>query len=99
MGVMVVMTVPADTAKFEAFMADNSARVNEVSESAKAGGSTGHRFAVGDGQIVVVDYWESAEQFQAFISDPKVQAIMGEMGAQGEPMVTIANPKGFPGEY
>jgi heme-degrading monooxygenase HmoA len=99
MGVMVVMTTPGDTAKFEAFMAANSERIMEISESAKAAGSTGHRFAVGDGQIVVVDYWDSAEQFQAFISDPAIQAVMGEMGAQGEPTVTIADAKGFPGEY
>jgi len=24
---------------------------------------------------------------------------MGEMGAQGEPVVTVANAKGFPAEY
>ncbi|MFI5035749.1 MAG: hypothetical protein ACHQFZ_06050 [Acidimicrobiales bacterium] len=99
MGVMVVMTVPGDTAQFEAFISANGARITEVSESAKASGCTGHRFAVGDGQIVVVDYWDSAEQFQKFISQPDLQALMGEMGAQGEPVVTIADPKGFPGEF
>jgi hypothetical protein len=96
---MVVMTAPADTEKFEAYMAANSARISEISESAKAAGSTGHRFAVGDGQIVVVDFWDSAEQFQTFISNEAVQSVMGEMGVLGEPVVTIANAKGFPGEY
>jgi quinol monooxygenase YgiN len=99
MSVMVVMMAPTDTAKFEAFMVANSARIAELSESAKAAGSTGHRFAVGDGQVVVVDYWESAEHFQSFISSPEVQAVMGEMGVQGEPVVTVADAKGFPGEY
>ncbi|MGD0853428.1 MAG: hypothetical protein ABSA07_08725 [Acidimicrobiales bacterium] len=99
MGVMIVMTVPADTEQFEAYMAANSDRMSEISESAKAAGSTGHRFAVGDGQIVVVDYWDSAEQFQSFMSNPAVQAVMGEMGVQGEPVVTIADAKGFPSEY
>jgi heme-degrading monooxygenase HmoA len=99
MEVMVVMTVPADTAKFEAFMAANGERLNEISASARAAGSTGHRFAVGDGEIVVVDFWDSAEHFQSFISDPMVQATMGEMGAQGEPTVTIAHAKGYPSEY
>ena len=99
MEVMVVMTVPADTAKFEAFMAANGERLNEISVTARAAGSSGHRFAVGDGQIVVVDYWDSAEHFQSFISVPEVQATMGEMGAQGEPTVTIARAKGYPSEY
>ena len=99
MGVLVVMTVLADTAQFEAFMAANSARVEEISESAKAAGSTGHRFGLGDGQVVAVDLWDTAEHFQEFISDPKLMATMGEMGAQGAPMVTIWEASGFPGEY
>jgi len=98
-GTLIVMTVPGDTAQFEAFMAANRDRVAQLSENAKASGCLGHRFAVGDGQVVVVDEWESAEQFQAFISSPDIQAVMGEMGAQGEPQVTVANAKGFPGEF
>jgi quinol monooxygenase YgiN len=93
------MTVPADTARFEAFMAANGERVVELSEKAKASGCLRHRFAVGDGQVVVVDEWESPEQFEAFISSPAIQAVMGEMGAQGAPQVTVANAKGFPGEF
>jgi quinol monooxygenase YgiN len=98
-GTLIVMTVPGDTAKFEAFMAANADRVAELTERAKASGCLGHRFAVGDGQVVVVDEWESPEQFEAFISSPEIQAVMGEMGAQGEPQVTVANAKGFPGEF
>ncbi len=99
MGVMVVMTVPADTTLFEAFTAANAVKVNEISESAKAAGCTGHRFAVGDGQVISVDFWDSAEHFQAFIASPELQAVMGEMGAKGAPTVVIANAKGFPGEF
>jgi quinol monooxygenase YgiN len=98
-GTLIVMTVPGDTAQFEAFIAANGDHVAELSERAKASGCLAHRFAVGDGQIVVVDEWESAEQFQAFISSPEIQAVMGQMGARGEPQVTVANAKGFPGEF
>jgi len=98
-GVLIVIAVPGDTAKFEAFVAANGARLMEISESAKTAGCTSHRFAIGDGQIVVVDHWDSADHFQTFFSDPALQALMGEMGAQGEPAVTIANAKGFPGEF
>ena len=99
MGTLIVMTVPGDTAQFEAFMAANGDRVAELTEKAKVSGCLGHRFAVGDGQVVVVDEWASPEQFEAFISSPEIQAVMGEMGAQGEPQVTVANAKGFPGEF
>ena len=99
MGVLIVMTVPGDTSQFEAFVAANAERVQELTERAKAAGCIGHRFAVGDGQVMVVDEWESADQFQAFLSLPDIQSVMGEMGAQGEPQVMMADAKGFPGEF
>jgi hypothetical protein len=46
-----------------------------------------------------VDIWDTAEKFEGFISSPEIQAVMGEMGARGEPQITMANPKGFPGEF
>ena len=99
MGVLVVVTVPGDTAQFEKFIGANRGLVEELTEKAKAAGCLGHRFGVGDGQVVVVDEWESAEQFQAFFASPDIQSVMGEMGAQGEPQITFANGKGFPGEF
>jgi len=93
------MTVPGDTATFEAFVAANSALVMELTEKAKAGGCRGHRFAIGDGEILVVDEWDTADQFEAFISSPEVQKVLGQMGAQGDPRITFAEAKGFPGEF
>jgi quinol monooxygenase YgiN len=97
--VLVVMTVPGDTAQFESFIAANKEMVEELTEKAKAAGCSGHRFAVGDGQVIVVDLWESAEQFQAFIGSPEIQQVMGQMGATGEPQITVGAAKGFPGEF
>lgn len=99
MSVLVVMTVPGDTEQFESFIAANKELVEELSEKARAGGCTAHKFAVGDGQVIVVDEWETAEQFQAFIAAPELQQVMGQMGARGEPQVTFGAPKGFPGEF
>ena len=99
MSVLVVMTVPGDTATFESFMAASGDRVVALTEKAKAAGCLGHRFGIGDGQVVVVDEWETPEQFQAFISSPDLQAVMGEMGATGEPQITFAQATGYPGEF
>lgn len=99
MGVLVVMTVPGDTKQFEAFVSENGKQVEELTEKAKAAGCTAHRFAVGDGQMMVVDEWGSAEEFQAFISSPEIQQVMGQMGATGEPVITFGEAKGFPGEF
>jgi hypothetical protein len=97
--VLVVMKVPGDTNTFESFMAANTDLVLELTEKSKAAGCRGHRFAVGDGYVLVVDEWDKPEQFQAFISAPDIQTVMGQMGANGEPEITIADPKGFPGEF
>lgn len=99
MSVVVVAKVPGDTGVFESYVAANKERVLELTERAKAGGCVAHRFAVGDGCIVIVDEWETPEQFQAFFSSADVQSTVGEMGARGEPEITFANPKGFPGEF
>ena len=99
MSVLVVMTVPGDTATFESFMAANPDRVLALTEKAKAAGCRAHRFAVGAGEIVVVDEWDSAEQFQTFFGAAEIQTVVGEMGAQGEPRITFANAKVFPGQF
>ena len=99
MSALIVMRVPGDTAQFEAFMAANGALVEGLTDKAKAGGCLAHLFAVGDGEVVVVDEWETAAQFQTFISSPEIQHVMGQMGAQGEPQITVADRRGFPGEF
>ena len=99
MSVLVVMKVPGDTKMFESFMADNKDLVLELTQRSKDQGCLAHRFAVGDGHIVVVDEWDSAEHFQSFISAPDLQEAMGRMGAQGEPEIVFAELKGFPVEF
>jgi quinol monooxygenase YgiN len=71
MSVLIVQRVPGDTMRFQAFMDENRELVEKLTNQAKAGGCLGHRFAVGAGEVVVVDEWESAAQFEAFISSPE----------------------------
>jgi quinol monooxygenase YgiN len=99
MSVLIMQRVPGDIAQFESYMAANGDLVRELSEKAKAGGCLAHRFAVGDGEVLVVDEWENAKAFEAFISSPEIQQAMGEMGAQGEPQTSVGELKGFPGEF
>ena len=56
-----------------------------------SGGGIHHRFAVGDGFVVVVDEWETAGHFEKFFADPDLQALIAVSGGPpGLPEVTIA---------
>lgn len=99
MSVLIIQRIPGDTDQFQSFMAANAELVEQLTERAKREGCRGHRFAIGDGEVVVVDEWDSAAAFETFISAPELQSVMGDMGARGEPQVTVAEAKGFPGEF
>ncbi len=46
-----------------------------------------------------MDEWDSAETFQGFISSDEVVAVIGEMGAQGEPVVDITEAVDSPDRF
>ena len=89
MSVLVSMRVPGDTDQFRRWVQDEE-RLMGFSERAKAAGALHHRFAVGDGFVLVQDEWESVEQYQMFISALQDEGVFQDAGAQGEPQVTIA---------
>ena len=81
------MRVPGDTDKFRRFIADEE-RLRSISDRARAGGCLHHRFAIGDGYVLVVDEWESLEQFQQFFAG--LGDVLMDAGAQGEPEMVVA---------
>jgi hypothetical protein len=99
MSVLVTMRVKGDTDQFRRFLATEGDRLRETSQSARDGGAIHHRFGVGDGVVVVVDEWESAESFQRFITSDVIVAMMGEMGAQSEPEVDITEAIDSPDQF
>jgi hypothetical protein len=99
MSVLVTMKVNGDTNQFRHVMETQADRISGLADRARGEGCIHHQFAVGDGFVVVVDEWETAEAFQSFISSPELVAVMGEMGAQGEPEVTIAESIDSPDRY
>jgi hypothetical protein len=87
MSVLITMRVPGDTDQFRRFVQDED-QLREISERAKAAGALHHRFGVGDGFVLVVDEWETAEAFQQFIAG--LGDVFRDAGAQGPPEVTIS---------
>lgn|SRR5690348_1961838 len=92
MSVVVSLAVRGDTALFEKSLTDRADDFVRISDGARKVGAIHHRFAMGDGFVLVVDEWESAEQFHAFFADPELQKFIAEVGGDmsAEPNLSIA---------
>jgi len=99
MSVVVTMKVNGDTAQFRRTLETETDRIQALAARAREQGCIHHRFAVGDGFVMVVDEWETAEAFQGFISSPELVEIMGEMGARSEPEVEIGEAVESPDQF
>ena len=97
MSVLVTAKFQGDTATFRQALADRTEEFAKLRESAMAAGGIHHRFGVGDGFVLVVDEWESPQQFERFFGDPSLQAFIGTLGADPvPPEITIAEALASP---
>ena len=91
MSVLVVGKFQGDTEAFRAALQERADEFASIGERARSQGAIHHRFGIGEGFVIVVDEWESAEQFQAFFSDPELQAFIASTGAlPGPPDLSIS---------
>jgi heme-degrading monooxygenase HmoA len=82
----------ADVEKAKAGLKSSAALLEEITEDTKAAGLIHHTFVAGEGEIVVIDEWKTAEQFQSFFEgNPKVAKVMESAGVTGPPSVAIYN--------
>ena len=93
MSVTVIAHFPvADVEKAIAGLQANAALLEEITEDTKAGGLIHHTFVAGEGELVVIDEWEAAEQFQSFFDgNAKVAKVMESVGVTGPPAIAIYN--------
>jgi heme-degrading monooxygenase HmoA len=91
MSVVVTIHVPVgDVAKAIEGLQNNAALLSEISGSVTDKGMLHHRFVAGDGELLVIDEWDSEAQFRAFFDgDQRVGQVMSDAGASGPPTVTI----------
>ena len=89
MSVLVIGKFKGDTAKFRRALADRADEFAKISEESKAVGGLHHQFGVGDGYVLIIDEWESVEQFQKFMANPELQAFIGSVGGAPEPPEVI----------
>jgi len=73
MSVVVTLKFPvADVAKVIDGLHANAIFFEETSASTKGEGVISHRFVAGEVELMVIDEWESAEQFHSFFgANPK----------------------------
>ena len=100
MSVLVTILVHGDTDAFRALMADEPDRFRGIADDARSRGAIHHRFGVGDGFVLVVDEWESAEAFETFFqTNPEIPKLMQDAGAQSEPQFTFSEAIESPDQF
>ena len=100
MSVLVIGKFQGDTAVFRQAVAERGEEFAKIAEAAKAAGGIHHRFAIGDGFVLIVDEWESPAAFERFFSDPSLQAFIGTVGAApAPPEVTIGEAVASADQY
>ena len=90
MSVLIALSVPGDTDAFAKAVVDRADDFVRISEGARQKGAIHHRFGLGDGTVLVIDEWETIEQFQAFFGDPELQKFIGEVGGDTSAEPTMA---------
>ena len=90
MSVLITMKVPGDVETFRAALSERAEEMTGIAERAKRQGALHHRFGVGADFVVVVDEWETAEQFESFFGTPELQAFVAAVGGSGEPEVWVS---------
>ena len=101
MSVLIIGKYKGDVATFRKALADRPDEFAAWKVKAQAAGSLHHRFAVGDGHVVVVDEWESPEDFEKFFDNPDLQAFVASCGADtsAPPEITITEAIESPDQF
>jgi quinol monooxygenase YgiN len=90
MSVVMTLRVKADPARVEEFANANAELMQTIADRARAGGCISHAFYGGEGEVLVLDEWESAEAFQRFFDgSPEIPEMMGSVGVTSDPVVSF----------
>jgi len=86
--VLVVLRVKVDPEAFKKVASENQDAMRGITDRSRSRGAAHHAFYAGDGEVLVVDEWDSADSFKAFFEEegPNIGPLMAQAGAQpGEP--------------
>ena len=91
MSAIVTVKLSGDTNVFTNALKERADEFREIGGRARDAGALHHQFGVGDGYVLVVDEWESAEAFEKFFGDPELMQFIGSVGADSSaaPQITV----------
>jgi quinol monooxygenase YgiN len=92
MSALITVKFHGDVDTFRKAAAERADELLDVSSRGRSLGCLSHRFGVGDGYIVAIDEWTSAEDFEKFFNVPEMREFIVRMGASTDvpPEVTVA---------
>jgi hypothetical protein len=100
MSVLIIGKFQGDTATFRRALTERAGEFEKIADTARASGCLHHRFGVGDGCVVIVDEWETVEEFQQVFGNPELQAFIGSVGAApAPPELTVTEAVASPDQY
>jgi quinol monooxygenase YgiN len=101
MSTLVVGKFVGDTATFRKALEERGDEFAAIADRAQQAGCIHHRFGIGDGFVVIVDEWDTAEHFQRFFGDPELQAFIASTGALADapPELTVTEAITSPDEF
>ena len=90
--VLMIMRAPVDAAKLEELARRDPNPFEQVKESAlRVGGIRRHRIFATDSEIIVVDEWDSPEQFQRFMAEStEIAQVFADAGVTVQPQIEFA---------
>jgi heme-degrading monooxygenase HmoA len=99
--VYVSLRIKADRSKFEELAnGEWNDRLLQIAQRGKSMGAIHHRFATTDGEIVVIDEWESREQFERFFNESTdIAEFMQAVGVQSQPEISFLEPLSVGDEF
>ncbi|MGO4535702.1 hypothetical protein [Leifsonia sp. 2MCAF36] len=101
MSVIVAAKIAADVSAFKKSLTERADDYRRIAEMGRQQGALHHQFGAGDGYVLIIDEWESAEAFNTFFSDPQLMSFIGSVGGDPNtaPEVTFGESVDSPDKF
>ena len=101
MSALTTIRISGDVDRFRQALADRGDEFAKIAEAAKANGAMHHRFGIGEGFVLTVDEWESADAFTQFFNNPELQTFIASVGGDPStpPDITVTEAISSPDEF